>query len=359
MKILPMGIFALSVATLLIPLVTLMEAPDRNLPIPHTPVLSTSQTVLPTEVSSQEPETVQTLSSSVNHELGQQYFTDSVEIFDYTTGRKSTISTFDFVVGALAVEMSTSFEMEALKAQAVAAHTYMIYVKEMQEISPDPKHYGADISVNSLAREGFMTNDQIRDWYGDNYDEAMEILTEAATVGMNTLLVYEGDVALAAYHSTSAGTTEDAKNVWSRGFDYLAPVDSPGDLLASSYKTEEMFTDDELERLLVSYNPEIVFGEDVSEWIIPNGYSDSGYVTSVKVGAATLHGTEFREALSLRSSNFDIDYEDGVFTIVTYGYGHGVGMSQYGAQYMAEQGSSYEDILRHYYTGVELVTREQ
>ncbi len=171
----------------------------------------------------------------------------------------------------------------------------------------------------------------------------------------NQLLLYEDEPIAAAYHAISNGTTEGSENVWGRHLPYLQPVRSDGDLLAPGYEKQQIYTAEEMQKTILSAFPQAVLGEDPGEWLIITQRSPSGYVTAMEIGGVPVTGLEFRSALGLRSSDFTAEQNGGVFTVTTAGYGHGVGLSQYGADYMARQGSSYQEILAHYYQGSQLV----
>ena len=167
--------------------------------------------------------------------------------------------------------------------------------------------------------------------------------------------MYGGEPIVAAFHSTSGGRTESAEVIWGSEVEYLVPVDSAEDEASPVYLDEKTFTEEEFRvRLEVAY-PDADFSDAPEKWLVIGDRSASGTVLELSAGGEILTGTEFRQLFSLRSANFTVEYADGQFTITTKGNGHGVGMSQYGANAMANEGADYKEILLHYYTGAEVV----
>lgn len=280
---------------------------------------------------------------------------DTFLILDESSGELLEVGVRDFVRGAVAAEMPVSFHLEALKAQAVAAHTYALHNHRQQAAEPDPELKGADFSADPGARKVFITEEQAREFYGERADAAWKKICQAADSVLDEVLEYEGEPIVAAYHAISAGQTEDAANVWSGSAPYLRPAESAGDLLAPDYESEvDLSAAAVREQLTVAY-PEITLGDDPVNWFGEPQRSSSGYVTEIAVGDSLLHGKDIRQLFDLRSHNFDIQYTDAGFAFITYGYGHGVGLSQYGADFLARQGDTYDAILANYYEGATLV----
>lgn len=278
----------------------------------------------------------------------------SFRIKNLTTGEVETVSVRDYVIGAVACEMPASFSVEALKAQAVAAHTYALRRKLDAAKQADPMLEGADFEADPSNYKGYMTEDLARIWFGDNFDVYWNRITSACEEVLSKVLVYEKEPIIAAYHSMSAGLTESAETVWQKSVPYLVPVESTGDTLARNYEVETDILMDEVKGLLVAKYPDIKLPTDKTKWFAIKSRSESGTITELAAGDVTMTGQEAREMFSLRSANFTVEYANGKFTFTTLGYGHGVGLSQYGADYMARQGSTYDEILAHYYTGATL-----
>lgn len=282
---------------------------------------------------------------------------DLIKLFDRSSKQVFSVSREQYIQGAVASEMPATFHTEALKAQAVAAHSWALYSIKLQKLSPNSELKGGQISVDTEKCEGYMTKERFFERYGSSAELFWPKICEAAAFAVDKAIEFDGDIALTAYHSTSAGFTEAAENVWSASLPYLVPVESEGDILSPDYSVTETFDKKTMRLLLMQAFPEGEFPNDSPEkWIKIIDRSDSDYVTKVKVGGIEAHGQQLRNALGLRSSCIDITYSDGTFSITAKGYGHGVGMSQYGADFMARQGKSCEEILAHYYPKTELVT---
>lgn len=277
----------------------------------------------------------------------------SYRVLDITTGKTEEISSFDYVVGAVCAEMPATFEKEALKAQAVAARTYAERQKAKAEASPDPELCGAYFSNDSEKYQGFFTESQAKQYYGESYEKNIEKIREAVKETGNEIIVYKNEPIIAAFHSMSAGKTESAKNVWGNDVAYLVPVDSEEDTSAPKFLNECEFTPDEMRTRLETAFKGIKLEDDPSDWFKNPEKSDSLTVLTIEAGDKTLTGQQIRAALSLRSAAFDISYDE-VFRVTVRGYGHAVGMSQYGANAMAEKGSDYKEILAHYYPDTQI-----
>lgn len=282
--------------------------------------------------------------------------TDTLKVLDFTSGQVMELSLRDYVIGAVLAEMPASYHEEALKAQAVAARTYAVRQREKQRLSPDPELMGADISNDSTKYQAYFTPEQAKAFYGSGYEVYLEKASAAVDATGSDVLVYGGEPIVAAFHSTSGGKTESAEVVWGSPVEYLVPVDSREDEKSPSYLEENTFTEAELKARLETALEDTDFGGDPGNWLKINERSVSGTVTKMTAGGAELSGADFRRIFSLRSANFTVEYSEkgGTFSVTTKGSGHGVGMSQYGANAMANGGSDYRDILLHYYGGAEI-----
>ncbi len=238
----------------------------------------------------------------------------------------------DYVIGVLACEMPASFEEEALKAGSVAIRSFYLY------------KYNADNSyVATSSDQCFNSVDDMKAKWKDNYDVYYSKMKSIVDETKGNYLTYNGEVIESFYFSLSNGYTENLENVFSQKRPYLVSVDSDWDRNVSSYLRTISFSKSEfLEKLGLDYS------DLINIKILDR--STSGRVLSLEVNGVLFKGTVFRSKLGLRSTDFDISVESDV-SITTRGFGHGVGMSQYGANEMAKLGYSYEDILLHYYTG--------
>lgn len=279
---------------------------------------------------------------------------EAYKVLDITSGQVLEVPVRDYVIGAVCAEMPAVFEEEALKAQAVAAHTYAERQHLLENDNPTPELSGADFSNDTSKYQGYFTESQIKHYFGENYEEYYNKISNAVDEVLPYIITNNEQPIIAAFHSMSSGITESAENVWGAEVDYLVPVDSSYDKSAPRY-TEEVSIDKAfLKNSLETYFSDINLGDDINEWIIPAEISDSGMVLTALVGGKTVTGNDIRTALELRSADFEIEYTDEKAIITTRGFGHGVGMSQYGANAMAEKGSSWQEILNHYYTNCEI-----
>ncbi|MFV0497033.1 MAG: stage II sporulation protein D [Candidatus Fimivivens sp.] len=282
---------------------------------------------------------------------------ESFKIFDRTAKNVFEVDAAEYIRGAVAAEMPATFHQQALTAQAIAAHTWALYSAQRQAENPDPALKGADFSADPERLEGYITKERFFERYGESAELFWPKICDAADYAVTRIITYDGEPALTAYHSTSAGQTEASDNVWTVSLPYLVPVESDGDLLAPDYKVTETYDRKTMKLLLMQAFSDATLDDNAPEnWIVPLESSASGYVTRAKVGDLEVHGQDVRNALSLRSSCFKVAYNSGTFSIETLGYGHGVGMSQYGADFMARQGDTCEKILLHYYPNTEIKT---
>ncbi|NLT10448.1 MAG: stage II sporulation protein D [Ruminococcus sp.] len=275
-------------------------------------------------------------------------------VLDISTGNVIEVPVRDYVIGAVCAEMPASFDSEALKAQAVAAHTYAERQRRRERKAPDPELKGADFSNDTAVYQGFFTAEQARQCFGTGFDESYNKIAGAVDVVLPYIITYEDEPIISAFHSMSSGRTESAENVWGAAVDYLVPVDSGYDRSAPKYREEVRYGRDVLREKLTAAFPGIVLPENISEWIAVDEVSDSGTVLTASAGDKKVTGSELRSALGLRSACFEVRCEGEETVFTTRGFGHGVGMSQYGAAAMAADGKSWKDILWHYYTGCEI-----
>lgn len=254
----------------------------------------------------------------------------------------------EYVIGAVAAEMNISAHDEALKAQAVACYTYALYCKNngnSEELN------GADISDSSETHQGYIDLDARKEKWGDEFDENEKKLEKTVDSVLGKKMTYNSEPIMAVYHDLCSGATQSAKTVWGKDIPYLQPVQSRGDTLSPDYRKTVILSDSEFADFAKKIDGVSLSG-NAESWIGEISKNDSGFVTEIEIGGKTVSGKEFRKAFGLRSCVFTVEYEKQSFTVNTLGNGHGVGMSQYGADYMARQGSSWREILKHYYTGI-------
>lgn len=315
----------------------------------------------------------------------------SIRLFREDLGQVVEMDLEEYLIGVLAGEMPADFHLEALKAQAVAARTYALYrlgLKSNSASSDSTTGNGAHVSSDFRTGQAWLSPEAQRErwgWYG--YYQKHRRISTAVHDTQGQVLVYEGQPIFAAYHSTSGGATQTSGAYFS-DLPYLRGVTSPGEEISPYYRTTariawreaagklgiELNSDleSQLEALCLveSLDVEVyeftgkpqnggessVVPTEVKNTLayITEVYGD-GRVKSMEVLGKTFTGREVREKLGLRSNLFHVGVEEAGLVFHVQGYGHGVGMSQYGAEAMAQRGIGYQDILHHYYTGVELV----
>ncbi len=315
------------------------------LPLPALGVLKKDESPLPVP----RPESV----DSSAPESGTPQAEETFRILDEESGEVIEMSERDFLIGTVANELYPTYHVEAMKAQAVAAYTYYGRKRTAARANPDPSLKGADFSdVTSRFPEGY-TVDGLKERWGDHFDTYYNKIAQAVDEVAGQRLLYEGGPIFAVYHAISSGQTETAKTVWDVDYPYLQPVPSPGDKLSPNYEEVVTIPQADFAAALSKTIEGCKLEGDASGWITGEPeLSASGTVTKLTVGGVAVTGKQMREALSLRSACFTVAYADNAFKFTVHGFGHGVGMSQYGADYMARQGSDWKEILQHYYTGV-------
>lgn len=254
----------------------------------------------------------------------------------------------DYLIGVVASEINAAYHEEAIKAQTVAAHTMLEYSKEYKNEGLN----GADISDSSATHQGFLTVDEQKEKWGENYDTYREKIEKCVDEVIDFTIQYDGEPINAVFHSISNGQTENATDVWGGEYPYLISVNSVGDKLSPSYNSEVKVTAEKFKETMSENGAELK--ENPADYVGEITNTDTGMVKTIIIGDKTFKGTEIRTLFGLKSSTFTVKYTDGNFVFTVSGYGHGVGMSQYGADYMARQGFKYDEILKHYYVGTEI-----
>ena len=251
-------------------------------------------------------------------------------------GNTINIELEDYVIGVVAAEMPASFHIEALKAQSVIARTYAL-----NKLSK-----GITLTDNN-STQNYIDIGQMRNKWGIDFDKYYNKIKDAVLSTEGTTIKYNNEYIDAVYFSTSNGYTEDSINVWKNSIPYLKSVESSWDRDASSFSRTQTI---DLNTFNSKLGTNISSGNEIS--IIERNISSR--VSKISVGDKIFSGVQFRNILGLRSADFDIEFNDNILTITTRGYGHGVGMSQYGANGMAKNGYDYKQILAYYYKNVSI-----
>ena len=255
----------------------------------------------------------------------------------------------DYLTGVVAAEMPAAFEPEALKAQAVAARTFALYCAQGH------KHTTADVCTDFACCQAWQSQEEQEAKWGENYDRYATKIRAAIQETAGEYLSFEGKPVFAAFHASSAGATEASGEIWNP-VPYLVSVSSPETAqTVPNYVSSVDCAALDFRDVILSGHPEADFTGEESQWIGEVSRDESGRVKTAVLGDVALSGTELRKLFSLRSTAFDLSYSNGRFLFTVTGNGHGVGMSQYGAQVMAQEGAGYTEILAHYYPGTTLV----
>lgn len=270
---------------------------------------------------------------------------DVFRIKDIATDEVITVTAREFLPAATVCEMSVLSPDEALKAQAVAAYTYY----SVQRTANKDKEY--DFTCNSDKWLIYVNAEKMQTRWGEDYDNYWNRIKTITDSVYGEMVVQNGEPILSTYFAVSNGSTEASANVWGGERTYLTSVASPGDTLSDSYLSKLSLTPEQVKEKLSQAFTDVNFDFNVSNesWFSNQNLSNAGYTKTIQVCGVEVEGTKLRTALSLSSTSFDVNFEDGHYVFTVRGRGHGVGMSQIGAMYMAQQGSNYQQILSHYY----------
>ena len=273
---------------------------------------------------------------------------DKVKVYIKNEDRVEEMDSMQYLKEVVSAEMPADFHEEALKAQAVAARTYLV---NRRRLPATDIHKGADICTDSAHCKAWIKESERRESWGNMAEENWQKISDAVEKTDGIIITYEGEPISAVFHSTSSGVTENAIDVWGGSVPYLVSVESLSDKESPKYSSEQSFSIDEFKKL----SEEKIEGVDWNKGLFSDIYrSGAGGIIKIKIGGVEVKGTEFRNIFSLRSTNVSIKEEEGKVFMSVKGYGHGVGMSQYGANYLAYEGKNYIEILKTYYTGVEV-----
>ncbi len=275
---------------------------------------------------------------------------NDVTVFLTAEKKNVTVSDLEYVLGSVACEMPLSYHEEALKAQAVACYTNLMRLKNMNS----DEFNGADITDNPSVHQGYISQEERKEKLGKDYEKYESKLQKAVNEVLGKAVFYEDEYCIAAFSAICTGTTESSENVWGKALPYLVSVKSNGDTLSPSYSKTYTFTKAQFISIMKDLNCNLNKTDDLNNLIKITKTSKANYVLKIKIKEQQFSGQQIRDAFSLNSSSFKIEVNKNEVVFKTNGYGHGVGMSQYGADYMARQGSSYEEILKHYYKNTEI-----
>lgn len=319
--------FFLSLAMILFPLVSVEKATD----------------VFKKEFSISEETTVTEETEESETE------NSTVKVMNASSKNITEMSLEEYLIGVMAAEINPAYHEEAIKAQIIAAHTKLEYTKLHN--TPENAH----ITDNSASHQGYLNEDEQKEKWGENYKTYHEKIAKCVKEVKDIILTYNNEPINAVFHAISNGQTENASDVWGGEYPYLISVQSAGDKLSPAYNSELTVSSSDFKKKVTENGAKL--GDEPSEWVKKITNTDTGMVKEIVIGDKSFKGTEIRTIFGLRSSTFAIKYDNENFIFTVCGYGHGVGMSQYGANYMAQQGFRYEQILEHYYKNSKCVIK--
>lgn len=263
---------------------------------------------------------------------------NTIYVSALVNNKKTDLSLEDYIVGVVSCEMPASFDIEALKAMSVAARTYALYKSERNKTLK-----------TTTDDQCYIDKSAMKEKWKNNFDKYYNKINNAVNDTKGEYMTYNDKTIIAFYFSISNGKTENVENVFSQKLDYLVSVDSSWDKRNNSNeKNIKMKVSDFLKKLNINDNK-------INNIKIDR--SNTNRINNIKINNKNYKGTKFRSLLNLKSTDIEIKYDNDYVYIHTVGYGHGVGMSQYGANYMAQDGYKYDDILKHYYKGVKIVNK--
>ncbi len=266
-------------------------------------------------------------------------------ILDTSDNTVLEVSEEEFLLPALLCEMSPDAPKEALKAQAVAILTHY---SRLRTLNAEKEYHFTCDTENA---EVYTEKEKLAERYGEQWESISASVSALCEEVSKQRLYFEDELITAPFFAISAGCTQPNENVWAgEPLPYLRGIACPYDMLHSKFQQTASFSPEEIR----SAFPEIAFSEDPAAWFSEPILYPTGYVEEITLCGSALSGVDVRTALSLRSAAFSVEFSDGTFHFTTRGYGHGVGMSQAGAIYLAEQGETYENILSYFYPGTKL-----
>ncbi len=319
--------------------------------------------ILPVLLTKKDKPANANVAENTNTEARQEENTDDTQQTEYNYAKYGTIKLLHsktgeieeipidtYLYNVVSAEMPATYELEALKAQAIVARTYTIYKAQ------NPKHENADICDDSTCCQAWVSKDvRLSRWEENARESNWAKIEQCVNETKGKIVTYENKPINAFFHANSGGATEMPVNVWGgSNFPYLQVVETAGEEGYTQYASEVVLSPNDLIEKLKTKYQDIQINFESDEDIKILDYTDSKRVKTVKFGNHEISGVETRTLLGLRSTNFKIEKENGNIKFSVVGYGHGVGMSQTGADAMAKQGSTCNDIINHFYVGVEI-----
>ncbi len=295
-------------------------------------------------------ETEQTTTSTTQEETTKLESPFDVHVLRTEEKKVEDIPLEEYVAHVVASEMPADFELEALKAQALAARTFII--RFLMQENKQELAGGADVK-DTIEHQVYKNKDELRQVWGSDYHWRMDKITQAVAATQGKIITYANEPITASFFSTSNGFTENSEDYWEGELPYLRSVESPWDEdISPKFIDQTIFSRAELEKIL-----NIDLSNQIEDFQLTR--TESKRVAKATIGGESFTGRDIRDFLKLPSNDFTITKKNNHYVFTTKGYGHGVGMSQYGANGMAQEGKDYTEIVEHYYQGTQISTLEQ
>lgn len=314
--------------------------PDEQPDTAHEQVLLISHEQKGTAAADEQPEFVQTSDTPCG--------SDASTLRLLCDGQIQSLGVEEYLTGVVLCEMPVTFEMEALKAQAVAARTFLWKQANAH------KHDAADICADSACCQAWSSADVLREKFGADYETACATARQAVAQTHDEVLTYQGELIDATYFSCSGGSTESALAVWGTDVPYLQPVQSPGEQEATRYASSCFVPAEQFRAAILQADAQSSLTGTPQTWLGEVKNTEGGGVESVKIGGVSFTGVQLRQMFGLNSTKFTMQADADGVTFDVLGFGHRVGMSQYGADNLARNGFSYRVILQYYYQHVRI-----
>lgn len=302
------------------------------------------------------PEKMPEITISVSGTAAQSDDEKNLKVYLHSSKKYVVMSMTEYLYGVVAAEMPSYFDEEALKAQAVASRTYTLF--KMINTSFYSSGHGSDgahICSNSGHCQAYISREEAESKWGKAYaDRIFDAVCPAVDATKGQVMLYDGEPIFSAYHSMSYKFTDDVENVWGGDYPYLKSVSSPEDDDFDGLLADSSFSVSKFKKYISAQSKKVEFSDDPANWVGDYTFNRSGRVETVTIGGVEFTGRQIQAIFGLRSSNFTVSYdeESDKFIFSVKGRGHGIGMSQYGANLLAKDGYTYVEILCHYYTDI-------
>ena len=285
---------------------------------------------------------------AASDKISKVQFPETINIYLEEKGEIKTVTGKEYIIGCLCAQIPINYELEALKAQAAASATYAL--RTIIELKgKDKLPIGADISDSKQLCQSYYTEEQCKEQYGIDLEKFRYNLELAADYGISHIITYDDEPIYAVYHSVSAGATCPAQYVWGTDIPYLKRTSSEADKNYINFECVNQIKTEEARRMLMEYDPEIEIPVDPAKWFTDMQVNEEGYVISVNIGKNKFNGGDIWRIFGLRSVSFTVSYSSEIFTFITKGFGHGCGLSQYGANELTKKGYTADQIINYYY----------